>query len=66
MIRRVAIALCLSTLAACGPSALTQCRIQAVEKLPHDPLSINGHDVSNLVARLQNCKVPQGADAGAR
>lgn len=42
--------------------ALARCRLSALEQLPSDPLAINGHDVSNLVARLQNCSAP--ADAG--
>lgn len=42
--------------------ALARCRLSALDQLPSDPLAINGHDVSNLVARLQNCAAP--ADAG--
>lgn len=65
MLTRFAFATCLgiATLAGCG-STLVQCKIDAVEKLPDDPLAVNGHDVSNLIARLQNCRA-SGADAGA-
>lgn len=63
---RLALALCLASLVACGPSALLQCRLDAVSKLPPEPLAVNGHDVANLVARLQTCQPPEAGDAGAK
>lgn len=65
MFARIAFATCLgiATLTGCG-SALVQCKLEAVEKLPDDPLAVNGHDVSNLIARLQNCRAT-ATDAGA-
>lgn len=65
---RLAFATCLAlaSLTGCGRSALVQCRLDAVERLPDDPLAVNGHDVSNLIARLQNCEASARADAGAR
>jgi len=61
----LATALCLATVASGCGSALVQCKLEAVERLPDDPLAVNGHDVSNLIARLQNCRA-SAADAGAR
>lgn len=46
-------------------SSLIQCKIEAVEKLPEDPLAVNSHDVSNLIARLENCRAAP-SDAGPR
>lgn len=43
--------------------AVLQCESAALRKLPEDPFAITAHDVSNLVARLHECKNPS-ADAG--
>lgn len=43
--------------------ALVECKLRALDELPRDPFTINGHDVANLVARLENCKKP--IDGGA-
>lgn len=40
-----------------------RCESAALRKLPEDPFAITPEDVSNLVARLHECKNPS-ADAG--
>jgi len=66
MFVRTVFATCLAitALGGCGSSALVQCKLAAVERLPDDPFAVNGHDVANLVARLQNCQAQQGSDGG--
>lgn len=44
-------------------SSQVQCESAALRRLPEDPFAITAHDVSNLVARLHECKNPS-ADAG--
>lgn len=64
--KRFIFATCLSTAALAGcSSTLVQCKLDAVERLPDDPLAINGHDVANLVARLQTCRARSAPDGGA-
>lgn len=60
----IAAALALATLSGCS-STLAQCKLDAVDKLPPDPLAINGHDVTNLVARLQTCRAQAAPDGGS-
>lgn len=49
-------------LAACGPAALVQCRLDAVKVLPEDPGQITPYDLADVVKRLNACKA--GGDAG--
>lgn len=64
MFQTLAIALVCAVSIGCS-SSIIQCKIDAVEQLPDDPFAVNGHDVSNLIARLQNCKAG-AADAGTQ
>jgi hypothetical protein len=58
------VCLAISLLIGCS-STIVQCKLDALENLPDDPFAVSGHDVSNLIARLQNCRDQPTADAGS-